>query len=429
MRQIGSAAKAGPGWQDGTGQPPTRLPATFRGALMTHHPSGDGSEGGSSDQGSAGLPGAGAPPPGYPPPGYPPPGYPPPGYPPPGYPAPGTGPAVPGPAPYGGPAPHPRAQPGWQPPVHQPGVVPLRPLNLGDMFGGALQTIRRNPRGTVGMALLVTFAFMLLPILVTLVLGAEDVLPSMDPLAADASSGAADQIGILLSSGTTSVFSVLATIVVTGLIVRTVEQAVVGVPLSAGEAWRRSRGRLLPLLGLTLVTALAGLLLVGLPVLAGFLLGLFVDVALGVVVGIVGLVLAILAAVFGYTRYVLLAAPVLVLEERGVFASLARAGRLSRGDFWRLLGIYLVTGLVGALVGQVVSVPFSVLGIVSLFALPGSWATAGMLLTSHVSTVLSGGLVGPFTGGVMALQYLDQRFRKEGLDIELLNRTTGSTTR
>ena len=55
--------------------------------------------------------------------------------------------------------------------------------------------------------------------------------------------------------------------------------------------------------------------------------------------------------------------------------------------------------------------------------LPASWALAGMLLTSHVSTILTGALIGPFTAGVLVLQYLDQRFRKEGLDIELLDRT------
>ena len=39
------------------------------------------------------------------------------------------------------------------------------------------------------------------------------------------------------------------------------------------------------------------------------------------------------------------------------------------------------------------------------------------------------GASGPFTGGVLALQYLDQRFRKEGLDIELLEQTARPTNR
>jgi hypothetical protein len=46
-----------------------------------------------------------------------------------------------------------------------------------------------------------------------------------------------------------------------------------------------------------------------------------------------------------------------------------------------------------------------------------------MLLSSNVSTVLIGALIGPFNAAVLALQYYDQRFRKEGLDIQLLNQS------
>ena len=61
--------------------------------------------------------------------------------------------------------------------------------------------------------------------------------------------------------------------------------------------------------------------------------------------------------------------------------------------------------------------------VVLLFVLPGGWALVGMLLVSYVSTVLTGALVGPFNAAVLALQYYDQRFRKEGLDIQLLNQS------
>jgi hypothetical protein len=356
-------------------------------------------------------------------PAYPPPGPPPgpiPGavsgpYGPPGAPVGAEG------TPYGGPGPH--QFPGWRPPVHQPGVVPLRPLTLGDIFGGALKTIRHNPKATVGMATLVTFGFMLIPIVSTILLGAADVLPSMDPLETDGGSTTAD-VGPMVVSAVNVLFSLGAGIVVTGLIVRTVEQAVIGRPITAGEAWRLSKGRLLRLLGLLLLVALATTLVVGLPIGVGVLLALTVNTPLGVVVAVLGGILGFVVAIFLYTRYVLLAAPVLVLEERGVFASLARAGQLSRRDFWRLLGIYLLANLATSLIGQVIAIPFAIFGIVGLFWLPDSWGFAGMMLTSNLSTVLTGGLLGPFTGGVLALQYIDQRFRKEGLDIELLNQTS-----
>lgn len=342
--------------------------------------------------------------------------------------APGPYPAPAGPgAPYGGPVPGP--PPPWGAPPHQPGTVPLRPLTLGDIFGGALKTIRHNPRATVGMAAVVTFGFMLLPMLGTVLLGATG-MGGLDPLAPSAGSGVVvADIGLFASTAIGGLFSLFASIVVTGLVVRTVEQGVLGRPITAGEAWRRSRGRLLPLLLLVVLVGVAMLLVVGLPIAAGVAIALTVDAVPGVVLAVLGGLLGMVAAVFLYTRYVLLAAPVLVLEERGVWASMARAGQLARNDFWRLFGIYLLASLAGAVVGQVIALPFAALGMVGTFALPAGWGFVAMMLSSHVATVLTGALVGPFTGGVLALQYLDQRFRKEGLDIELVNQTASPAAR
>src|SRR5690606_4503205 len=94
-------------------------------------------------------------PPGYPPPGYPPPGYPPPGYQS-GYPPPGYGP--PG---YGPP-------PGPPPPVIKPGVVPLRPLGLSEMFNGAVAYVRANPKATLGLTTIVVVAAQVLSLLLSL---------------------------------------------------------------------------------------------------------------------------------------------------------------------------------------------------------------------------------------------------------------------
>ncbi len=368
----------------------------------------------------------------YPPPGAPDGSYgPPPGSPfppgPHGAPGPQGSPAPQGP---GGPWAGPPSPAAYGPPVHKPGIVPLRPLVLGDIFGGALQTVRRNPRATVGMALMVTFAFMLLPILGTVVLGASGLLPDVDVFDPNAASGSGGMgptdLGFVLSSLVTAIFSGLSTIVITGLIVRVVEQAVLGRRITTAQAWEGTRGRLLPLLGLTVLVTLGMLVVIGVPTGIALLLGLVTGS------GPLTVLLVVLAALAGtavsfflYTRYVLLAAPALVVEGTSVLASFRRAAVLSRGQFWRILGIFLLANLAASVVGQVIAVPFAILGAVGLFLLPSSWALAGMLLSSHVSTILTGALIGPFTSGVLVLLYLDQRFRKEGLDIELIDRTLG----
>ena len=111
-----------------------------------------------------GYPPTAYPPPGYPPPGYqwqPTPGYPPqPGYPPPGYPPPGYGwqPAASYPPPG-------YPQPGYPPQVRRawvPGIIPLRPLSLSDIYNGAAVYIRANARVTLGLTAVVVVITQLL---------------------------------------------------------------------------------------------------------------------------------------------------------------------------------------------------------------------------------------------------------------------------
>ncbi len=312
--------------------------------------------------------------------------------------------------------------PPWGPPVHQPGVVPLRPLTLGDMFGGSTLTIRRNPAATVGLAALVKLVFMLVPVVVTLVLGFGDHLPSMD-LESDPDANPMAGVGLNAASLVSGVFSALAGIVVTGLVMRAVEQAVVGRRLPAAEAWRSVRGRLWALLGLALLAGLVSLLVVGLPAGLGIALGLLAgSEALTILLGILGGLLGLVALTYLYVRFLLLAPPNLVIEDNGVLSAVRRAGQLSKGQFWRLLGISLLAAVAAALVGQLVQVPFVIVGVVLAFLLPGSWGIVALLLCTYLATVVTGSVTSPFTGGVTALQYYDQRFRKEGHDIELLNR-------
>jgi len=164
-------------------------------------------------------------------------------------------------------------------------------------------------------------------------------------------------------------------------------------------------------------------LVLGVPAGLGVLVGLLASsTALAIALGVLGFLVGAVAAVFLYVRFFLLAAPNLVVEGNGVFSSLRRAGALSRSQFWRLLGIGLLAGLLGGIVGQIVAIPFTVLGVVGLLLLPSSWGTVALLLSSYLASVVTGAVTSPFTGGVSALQYFDQRFRKEGYDIELLNR-------
>jgi hypothetical protein len=308
--------------------------------------------------------------------------------------------------------------------VHKPGVVALRPLGLGDMFDGAFKTIRRNPRSMLGLAALVTTAFMVVPVLVTLGAAAAGAL-SLDL------TDPGDQSALVLSYGASAlggVFGFLATVVLTGMLVHVVAEAVLGRRTGIAEAWSATRGRLLRLLGLTVLTSLVVVLLLALPVGLGVLVGATLGVWQGLLVGIPLFLAGVVAAVLLQVRYFLLAAPSLVLERIGVVASIRRAGVLSRRQFWRLLGVLLLTTLVTGVVSEVLSIPLGLLGGVGTAVAPGTLGALVLVFSHYLSQVLVGTVTTPFTSAVVALQYVDQRIRKEGLDVQLIAASAGRPT-
>ncbi len=117
------------------------------------------------------------------------------------------------------------------------------------------------------------------------------------------------------------------------------------------------------------------------------------------------------AAIGIHVKWFQLAAPTLVVERRGVFASITRAGRLSGGSFWRILGILLLASLLTGIVGQIIAVPFTLAGAILGGVLSDPAGPISLLIASNLATVVSGAIIAPFTGTVAVLQYLDQRFR------------------
>ena len=316
----------------------------------------------------------------------------------------------------------PAGGPGWQhlPPeevarLHRTGVAPLRPLLLSDIFGGALQTMRRNPEATIGMGLIV-MAVLLVPSL----LGSLAMVRLLTALApADV-----ELLTLTVNLG----FSLLASYALTGMIVHVVGEAVLGDRAGLGATWRAVRSRLPALIGAMLLMGL--LMLVGtvVLVLAVVLLVMAVGQTGGglAVLGIVLVVLVFLGAlVLGVwvSGRLTLAPAAVVLERLGPWRAIARAWSLTRGrQGWRVVGITLLAGLVTSLVTFLVQLPLLA---VSLWALASGGIDLSPLSTSalvmdHAFQLVIGALVTPFTAGVAALLYLDQRMRREGLDVTLV---------
>ncbi|KNX37832.1 DUF7847 domain-containing protein [Luteipulveratus halotolerans] len=300
---------------------------------------------------------------------------------------------------------------GWAPfAAIRPGVIPLRALTLSDIFDGAVRTIRGNPGATLGLSFVISLV-VALPA-VGLLLGLDQLDPGDNEIARD--------LVYNLSQQGTSLLQQLGGVVLAGMLTVVLADAVLGRRLSIGGAWSRVKGRLLPLIGMTLLIYLALALLVGSVVLIGVLLIVFVNEVAGVIVLLVGLIGALLAVVFLWVKWAFASACV-VLERQGPIAALKRSWALTRGQWWRVFGISLLAVVVVGVIASILLIPFAIgLAITMSPDDPDALPPLGFLLGLQGVSLVINTITAPFIASVTGLLYLDQRIRKEALDVTLI---------
>ena len=300
--------------------------------------------------------------------------------------------------------------------AHKPGIVPLRPLQLGDILDGAVRAVRFNPKSMVGLSVLVLAVF--------LVPSAALGVGATHLMARAVSSIGPEAQGLLgIPSSLLQILSTsLATALLSGLLIHVVGQAVLGRKPDMGQTWRSTRGRLRSLLALLILSGLFGLLSTVVLIGPGVLLLFNGNKAAGVILLLVGL-LGLLAVTVTVSTKISLAAPAIVLEGHGAVAGLRRSFALTKGAaFWRVLGITLLAGILASIVGSLLGLPFSLVGI-GIAALAGQNTETGQMVVtfvSHLSALLSGAITTPFVAAVTGLLYIDRRMRLEALDVVLL---------
>ncbi|GAB3506318.1 hypothetical protein [Amycolatopsis cihanbeyliensis] len=285
----------------------------------------------------------------------------------------------------------------------KPGVIPLRPLGLGEILDGSITTMRRHPALMLGAAAAVGAVVQFISVLISWSL-LRDALQS--DILFNPNALTEDEVMSLLgrsaaSAGLSIAVALVAQTFLTGFLTVVVGRAVLGRQAGLRDTVAEVVPRLLPLLGLTI--------LFGLISFSGVLVG-GVLFALTGASGLLFLLAGILASVWLYVRFSL-ATPALVLERGRVIPSLGRSALLVRGSWWRIFGILLVAYLIGMLISLVVGVPFG--------AVSGASIGFGDLLLTALGSTIAGAVTYPFTAGVNALVYIDRRMRVEGMDIEL----------
>ncbi|MEU0255883.1 hypothetical protein ABZ299_26115 [Streptomyces sp. NPDC006184] len=341
---------------------------------------------------------------------------------------------TPGPGPggyagYGAPGGHPAWGGGWggPPPAAKPGVIPLRPLGVGEILDGAVSTMRTHWRTVLGIALAVALITDIsLVVLQGLVLDDALARTSLDSRTATPDEVFRALRETMIGSGIVTVISVAAIIVATALLATITSRAVLGRTIGIGEAWREARPQLPRLAGLLL---LLGLIIVGVFV-AGALPGFLVQQTGGSEAGgsallAFGLLGAVAVALWLAIRYNL-AAPALVLERQGVVKALSRSAKLVRGAWWRVLGIQALAWIISSIVSAIVTIPFAAIGAAVSGHGMNDFLTTGnghigwtFLIIRGIGSLIGTTLTLPISAGVTVLLYIDQRIRREALDLEL----------
>ena len=316
-----------------------------------------------------------------------------------------------GSAPFGPAAP----VPGWAPPP-KPGLIPLRPLNLGVILGSSFAVLRKSPQAT------------LLPALVASLIAA--LAGGLLSWVAGQLAGFDDWVLLIALAGATPwLLGVYVSITIDGYTAVAVTRGALGERLNARGVTARTKGREHALVGW-------GAIVIGVVAIVPIGIALFnaafpptdpasiVVILLGTLVTVP--ILGVLAAWLG-TKLAFVPAALLV-ERRRLGAAIRRSWALTRGTeyFWRILGIRLlawismvaatavVAGGVGLLLG---------LGSSLIFVNGGTIGFETLNFVVLIGTSLLGAVMAAIgavvTGATTSLLYVDARMRREGLDLEL----------
>ncbi|WP_051812678.1 hypothetical protein [Kitasatospora sp. MBT63] len=319
----------------------------------------------------------------------------------PGY---GPGPGWGGRPPYGG-------HPGWgAPPSPKPGVIPLRPLGVGELLDGSFTTVRKYWRTTLALSL--GFAAF-----------TQTVETVLRWWAQQDGGAVADLVAALVPTVLQGVLGIL----LGGLLTIVVSKGVLGEQITVREAWQSARSQLGRLTGLTFLTFLIIVGVFAVAAVPPVLLAISNGTGPGVL--LLAMLMALIAGgVAGYLGILFsLAPPALMLERQGVLTSLSRSRRLVRGSWWRIFGVHLLTSFILGVVSTVAVLPF--LLVATVFGNSGAFDQLtgdkgadlnllGLVVIGIGSTLVATVTI-PVNAAVTVLLYIDRRIRREALDIEL----------
>ena len=287
-------------------------------------------------------------------------------------------------------------QPRWEPPLEaQPDAsgaavgstarpLPLRQMGIGELIDAAVKLYRRDWLALIGIV-----AFVLVPVtFVQFWLTQVALGPAVGSAAI--SDEAAVQILVV-----TVIFVAIQFLLVQPFLVaaiaRAAADAYLGERVSIGRTYRFALTRLPAILWVTVLTS---------------------------ILTIIGVILLIIPGIIAFVR-LSLAPPVLVVEDVRGTKAVGRSWRLTKGHFWRLLALLILSALIAGVGALIITIPTEV---IALQLGPSGWPV------SALGTTLATVLITPFSMLIIVLFYFDMRIRKEGFDIEVMAQELAPTS-
>lgn len=266
-------------------------------------------------------------------------------------------------------------------------------MAVGDILDETIRLYRQNFRVFVGVAAVLQIPLVILQLVQFAIAG-----PAIYDFIGTGPGGVPQfQTGPLIfwiaSTVALGIVSFLFFLVIEAALATAISQRYLGRQVTVGQAYRVALTRFWRMLGTSLISGIALLLLVL------TFLGIPVAIFLGI----------------RWSFFV----QAIVLEGRGVRASLSRSTALVKGTWWRVFGVfivgfmaqYLVSAIPGGLIGAII-------GAIGALIMPNA-----LLTFSAISTVIGslfGILAAPVLPTIGTLLYYDLRIRKEGFDLQVL---------
>jgi hypothetical protein len=225
-----------------------------------------------------------------------------------------------------------------------------------------------------------------------------------DPTTSDTGSDNAQALAQVLSI----VALVFVMPLVIGAVSRVVAASYLGDEPEPGPALRATLRRTGPLLGAWFLV----LLLCASPIVVGVLVAVLASTTAGDVVGVLLILLGVPLVVLLFPLFVAVPS-VVVVEELGPVRSVRRSVQLLKRRYGGVLGISLLAAFLAYVLGQVLSVLPSALGLL-LGGDRGGW------LLIAIGGALSWCITWPFLAITTTLLYFDARIRHEGFDLQVM---------